>query len=209
MSAPIPTVAVKPDGAEYIVRLVSVKPVQAAARRLLGLHGKLFGHFQPGPSDHHLSTNAAEAWYNPDDMITVALILKRPGPDGASFLDYAFNNKTSFPAPEIRMWPCAALRTQNGQVFDRLGGLDGIWGYTPQGDIIPAGIIMSFPHLIDDKPNQPLISRSDEKVEFRCILHQRVFETTFVVNAADLNDGSERVLRNTIFSDLLGEIAPK
>jgi hypothetical protein len=130
-------------------------------------------------------------------MITVALILKRPGPNDASFLDYAFNHKTDFASAGNRVWPCTALRTQNGQVFADVGGLDGVSGWTPDGNPMPAAILMSFPRFVDDKLNQPLISRKDEKIEFRCILSQRVFEATFMVNAADLADGSERVLRKT------------
>ena len=37
---------------------------------------------------------------------------------------------------------------------------------------------MSFPSIVDGKP---LISHRDEKLEFRFILKQRVFETTFIV----------------------------
>ena len=51
-------------------------------------------------------------------------------------------------------------------------------------------IQLFFPRLIDGKP---LISGAHEKVEFRLILKQRVFETTFCVNGDDVLDGSERV----------------
>ena len=47
---------------------------------------------------------------------------------------------------------------------------------------------MSFPSIVDGKL---LISHRDEKLEFRFILNQRVFETTFIVNSTDLFDGTE------------------
>jgi hypothetical protein len=42
--------------------------------------------------------------------------------------------------------------------------------------------------LLDGKP---LISSLREKVEFRMVANQRVFETTFYINASDVLDGSE------------------
>ena len=50
---------------------------------------------------------------------------------------------------------------------------------------------LSFPRLIDGKP---LISNVREKVEFRLVVNQRVFETSFFINASDVLDGSERTL---------------
>jgi len=41
---------------------------------------------------------------------------------------------------------------------------------------------------------EPLISSLREKVEFRLIANQRVFETTFYINASDVLDGSEKSL---------------
>jgi len=55
-----------------------------------------------------------------------------------------------------------------------------------------SGIYLFFPSL---SYGRPLISHPNEKLEFRLILHQRVFETTFYVNSADLLDGKETVLR--------------
>jgi hypothetical protein len=49
----------------------------------------------------------------------------------------------------------------------------------------------SFPRLIDGKL---LISNVREKVEFRLVVNQRVFETTFYINASDVLDGSEKLL---------------
>jgi len=54
-----------------------------------------------------------------------------------------------------------------------------------------SAIIMSFPSIVDGKP---LFSHRDEKLEFRFILNQRVFETTFIVNSTDLFDGTETVM---------------
>jgi hypothetical protein len=54
------------------------------------------------------------------------------------------------------------------------------------------GISISFPRIVDGKP---LITRRDEKVEFRLILNQHVFETTFHLNPSDLFNGTETVLR--------------
>jgi hypothetical protein len=41
---------------------------------------------------------------------------------------------------------------------------------------------------------KPLISNVREKVEFRLVVNQRVFETSFFINASDVLDGSERSL---------------
>jgi hypothetical protein len=50
---------------------------------------------------------------------------------------------------------------------------------------------LSFPRLIDGRQ---LISNLHEKVEFRLVVNQRVFDTTFYVNASDVLDGSEKSL---------------
>lgn len=50
---------------------------------------------------------------------------------------------------------------------------------------------MSFPGTADGKS---LISHRDEKLEFRLVLDQRVFETTFIVNSTDRFDGTETVI---------------
>jgi hypothetical protein len=61
-------------------------------------------------------------------------------------------------------------------------------------------ITMSFPSLVEGKP---LINKLDEKVEFRFVILQRVFETTFTINAKDLPDGSQTGLYfPTTFTDL-------
>ena len=93
-SRQFPAESVKPDGAEYMVRLVSVKPMQAAAERLASLDEKWAPYrngmgLEPGSKP----TNTEESWYNPADEITVVLTVKRPGPGGASFMDYTFEQK--------------------------------------------------------------------------------------------------------------------
>lgn len=85
MSSKSPAEAVKPDGAEYVLRLVSVKPVQAAVERLISLDEKRepYRHgigLEPGSKP----TDMAEHRYNLGDEIIVVVTLKRPGP-GAAF----------------------------------------------------------------------------------------------------------------------------
>ena len=58
-------------------------------------------------------------------------------------------------------------------------------------DTKASAIIMSFPSVVG---GIPLISHRDEKLEFRFILNQRVLETTFIVNSADLFDGTETII---------------
>jgi hypothetical protein len=168
--------------------LVSVKPMQAAAERLVSLDEKWasYSHgigLEPGSKP----TNMKESWYNPTDEITVVLTLKRPGPGGASFRDYAFEEKgdgVAFIAHHF--FTCAGIRTVNGQIH-------AVTNRLAQGnyDKVPA-IVVSFPSTVDGKP---LITHRDEKVEFRLVLNQRVFETTFTVNPTDLFDGTEMLMR--------------
>ncbi len=186
-STQFPAESVKPDGAEYVVRLVSVKPMQAGAERLVSLDERWapYRHgigLEPGGKP----TNMAEAWYNPADEITVVLTLKRPGPGGASFLDYAFEDvKTGVLFTAHYFFTCAGIRTANGQIH-------AVMARTGQeNDNKVSAIIMSFPSTADGKS---LISHHDEKLEFRLVLNQRVFETTFIVNSTDLFDGTETVI---------------
>jgi hypothetical protein len=79
MSSKSPADAVKPDGAEYLVRLVSVKPMQAAVGRLVSLDEKWepYRHgigLEPGSKP----TDMAAHWYNLGDEIIVVVTLKRP-----------------------------------------------------------------------------------------------------------------------------------
>jgi hypothetical protein len=48
---------------------------------------------------------------------------------------------------------------------------------------------MSFPRIVDGKP---LITHRGERLEFRLVANQRVFEATFNVNPTDLFEGTER-----------------
>ncbi len=186
-SPKFPAESVKPDGAEYVVRLVSVKPMQAAAERLVNLDEKWAVYrngigLEPGSKP----TDMAESWYNPSDEIAVVVTLKRPGP-GGSFLNYAFKERSdgvTFIAHHH--FVCAGIRTANGQIHavtSRLG----------QGnDNKVSAIVIFFPSTMDGKP---LITHRDEKVEFRMDLNQRVFETKFIVNPRDLFDGTETLMR--------------
>jgi len=184
-----PAASVKPDGAEYVVRLVSVKPMQAAVNRLISLnqkwarYGRGYG-FEPGSKP----TNIAERHYNPADEITIAVVLKHPGPDGASFLDYAFDKeKRGFPGDvDGPIWPCAALKTAEGQVTAVIAGM----GTDGQGNL--SAIHLSFPSNAND--GRHLVSHPNEKMLVRLIFSQRVFETTFAVSPRDLLDGTERSL---------------
>jgi hypothetical protein len=178
------SISAKPDGAEYLIRWVSAKPVQAAVQRLTALdekwaaYGQHFARNDPSAKPTDLSRPA----YNRNDMITLSVILVRPGPDGGSFVDYAFQDGgTRFPAKGFYMFICAGLKTSNGVVYAHAGGP---MGYPP---FRPA-ITLSFPSLIDGKP---LITHRDEKVEFRLVAMQRVFETTFTIDGRDLTDGSQ------------------
>ena len=83
-SPQFPAESVKPDGAEYVVRLISVKPMRAAAERLVSLDEKWAPYrrgigLEPGGKP----TNMEESWYNPADEIIVVDTLKRPGSAGA------------------------------------------------------------------------------------------------------------------------------
>jgi len=185
-TAPTPNSVIKVDSSEYLIRFQSAKPVQTAIHQLLAMGEKWSAY---GP-EHSVSgsegpTDLANAFYNVADMITVAVILKYPGQDGQSLFDYGFgNDRRTFPSASFRVWPCAGLRTVNGQVFAHLvPSAFGRNGYR--------ALQLSFPRLIDGKP---LISNPREKVEFRLVVNQRVFETTFYINASDVLDGSERSL---------------
>jgi hypothetical protein len=138
-------------------------------------------------------TNRKQSWYNPADEIIILVSLKRPGPAEASFLDYAFENRadgTAFIAHYL--FACAGVRTANGQIH-------GVTNRIREGkDNKASAIIMSFLSLVGGKP---LISHRDEKLDFRFILNQRVFETTFTVNSTDLFDGTETVIHGPTHVD--------
>jgi len=185
-----PAAPVKPDGAEYVVRLVSVKPMQAAVERLIQLDEEKWKHYRKGGyglEPGSKPTNLEEFWYNPADEITLVIILKHPGPDGASFRDYAFPRENVSGSGLRHLWPCAALKTATGVSTAVVGGPVLI----REGESLPNHITLSFPSTFE---GQPLISHPNEKLEFRFVANQHVFETTFYVNPADLLDGKETVL---------------
>ena len=185
VATPVATTGVvKPDGSEYLIRFQSAKPVQAAIQQLLSL-GEEWSAYGPARpvSEADGPTDLPNMFYNIADMITIAVILEHAGPDGTSLFDYGFENEgRAFPSRSFRVWPCAGLRTSNGQVFARVvPSAFGRNGYR--------AMQLSFPRLIDGKP---LISNSREKVEFRLVVNQRVFETSFCINSSDVLDGSQR-----------------
>jgi hypothetical protein len=177
--------SVAPDRAEYVVRLNSVKPMQAAAERLIGMGEKYSGYkegfgLEPGSKP----TNLADRDYNLADELTFSVILKQTGPSGESFRDYAL--------PEDRVkhfWECSGIRTADGQYHGIVARATGL-SISKHGEL--TGIRISFPRIVDGKP---LITHPNEKVEFRMILNQHVFETSFYVSPGDLFDGTETVLR--------------
>lgn len=185
MSPEHPAETVKPDGAEYVVRLISVKPMQAAVERLISLDERWAPYRHGYGSDPEgKPTNLAEGRYNTADELTVAVMLKHPGPKGESFRDYAFKDMGSGVAKVVRyMFACAGVRTSNGQIHAVT--VSGSVDKDHQG----TGIYMSFPRIVDGKP---LITHRDEKLEFRFVANQRVFEATFNVNPTDLFEGTER-----------------
>lgn len=184
-----PATDVKPDGAEYLVRLMSVKPMQAAVERLLSLDPEKWRNYRTGYGlEPGLKpTNLEERWYNLADEITIVIVLKRPGPGGTSFRDYAFSRKDEPKSGMMHLWPCAAVKTANGVTTAVVGGPVRDDGWHASKDIT-----LSFPSIFKGKP---LISHPNEKLEFRFIANQRVFETTFYVNPTDFFDGTETVLR--------------
>jgi hypothetical protein len=102
---------VTPDYAEYVVRLNSVKPMQAAAERLIQISAKYASYaegygLEPGSKP----TSVADHFYNLADLLTFSVILKHTGPSGESFRDFAF------PERKVRhIWACSGIRTANGQ----------------------------------------------------------------------------------------------
>jgi hypothetical protein len=127
-------------------------------------------------------TNIAEGWYKPADGLTVAVMLKHSGPKLGSLRDYAFEDVENGAALVVRrIFACAGVRTANRQTRAVTASL-GV-----DKEFKASGIYLSFPGLVDGKP---LI----EKLEFRLIANQSVFETTFYVNPAELFDGTETVM---------------
>jgi hypothetical protein len=186
---------VKPDDSEYLIRFQSAKPVQTAIQQLVASGEKWSDYaaekFEHGPNDR--PTDVANAWYNVMDMVTVTIILKHLGSTGTSLFDYGYSDNA---APGLSVWPCAGLRTNNGQVFAHAAM--GTYGYEGKYKALQ----LSFPRLIEP---MLLISEAQQKVEFRLVSHQRVFETSFLINASDVPDGTEKSLYlPSAFTDLKG-----
>lgn len=191
-----PPDAVKPDNSEYLIRFQSAKPVQMAIQELLAMGEKwsAYGARKWQVREDDGPTDLANSRYNVADMITIAVILKQPGPDGTSLFNYGYeDNGHIFPSPSFRVFSCSGLRTSNGQVFAHV--VPEAFGFHGKSKVLQ----LSFPRLIDGKP---LISNLHEKVEFRLVANQRVFETTFYINASDVLDGSEKILYlPSVFTD--------
>jgi hypothetical protein len=114
-------------------------------------------------------------------------LLPRVSAAALFFLDYAFDkDKKAFPGPRIRhLLPCAAIRTPDGQSGAMITSLAVDTNKNPS---------VAWFSFLSRREGKPLISHYEEKVEFRFIADQRVFETTFAVNPSDLFDGSEQVV---------------
>jgi hypothetical protein len=182
----VPSDVVKPDDSEYLIRFQSAKPVQTAVQQLLAM-GEKWSAYRA--KQYHVSqtdgpTDVANARYNVADMITIAVILKHRGPDGTSMFNYGIEDNGHW-SRSFRVWPCAGLRTSTRMVFAHVVPEES--GPDDESKVLQ----LSFPRLIDGKP---LISNVREKVEFRLVVNQRVFETSFFINASDVLDGSERTL---------------
>ena len=187
---------VRPDDSEYLIRFQSAKPVQTAIQELLATGEKwaAYGERELQVSKDDGPTDVANARYNIADMITIAVLLKQVGRDGTSMFNYGYeDNGHKFPSHSLRLWPCAGLRTRNGAVFAHVA--PEVFGHDGKSKVLQ----LSFPRLIDGKP---LISNLHEKVEFRLVVNQRVFETTFYIDASDVLDGSEKSLYlPSVFTD--------
>jgi hypothetical protein len=182
----VPSDVVKPDDSEYLIRFQSAKPVQTAVQQLLAMGEKWSAYRakQYPVSQTDGPTDVANARYNVADMITIAVILKHRGPDGTSMFNYGIEHN-GHRSRSFRVWPCAGLRTSTRMVFAHVVPEES--GPDDESKVLQ----LSFPRLIDGKP---LISNVREKVEFRLVVNQRVFETSFFINASDVLDGSERTL---------------
>lgn len=174
---------VRAEDSDYLIRFQSAKHVQTAVQELLAMGEKWSAYrIKSWPvSADATPTDVPNGRYNVPDLITIAVILKRPAPDGTSLFNYGYeDNGRGFPSHSFRVWPCAALRTTNGIATPLVVAQS-------FGNVLQ----LSFQRLIHGKP---LISSLHEKVEFRMVANQRVFETTFYIDGSDVLDGSENTL---------------
>src|SRR5271163_1753207 len=119
----VPREPIKPDSSAYLIRFQSAKPVQTAVEQLIALGDKWADYRTLNYQSKEFSapTDLTRPRYNLADMITIAVILKHPGPDGTVLFDYGYkDNGRLFPSSTFRVWPCAGLRTANGHVFARV-----------------------------------------------------------------------------------------
>ena len=195
MSPRHPSDPVKADDSEYLIRFQSAKPVQTAVQELLAIGEECSAYGERwSVSEDDGPTDLANSRYNVADMITIAVILKQPGSDGTNLFNYGYEDDgRKFPSHNFLVFPCAGLRTTSGQVFAHVVPV--AFGHDGKSKVME----LSFPRLIHGKP---LISSLHEKVEFRLVANQRVFETTFYINASDVLDGSEKTLYlPSVFTD--------
>lgn len=183
--------SVEPDTSEYLIRFQSAKPVQEAFQRLVDLglpgYGREQDPLSPADRPTELKAQHEGSHYNVADMITIAVILKHVGSDGTSLFDYGFSdNGRVFPSRSFRVFRCTTLTTSNGEEPAHVA-----WPISDSPDLKSAALELSFPRLVDGKP---LISHERENVDFRMLVGHHVFASTFVINARDVLDGSERQL---------------
>lgn len=163
-----------PDDSQYLVRFQSAKPVQQAFGHLAGVGMSAYGR-------HERSIETS------DDTIAVAVILKRVGSNGISFLDYAFaDDGHSFPSKSFHVFRCTSLTTSSGQVHPREAS-----AISDRPDLRDVAFELGFPRSVEGRQ---LISHEQEKVTFRMFADHEVFTTTFLINAEDVTDSSQRPL---------------
>jgi len=105
-----PATEVKSDGAEYVVRLLSMKPMQSAVDRLLTLDEQKWKKYGGGwaLTPGSAPTNSAGASLQPGDEITISVVLKKPGP-GCEFSGLCFP-RINVPGSGVsHLAPCTAV----------------------------------------------------------------------------------------------------
>ena len=181
--------SVPADSSTYVVRLLSARPVQSAAERLISLSPKYTGYQNQLVQVPVLKSEEGKvAKADSVGLISFAIMLQQVGADGRSFRDYAFETtKKGYPALiQPQLWACAGIRTVYGQVHAVRASV----AVNAQRQV--TGIELSFPSEINGKP---LVLKQGETLEFRLVLNQRVFEANFSVNPADLLGLEARTLR--------------
>lgn len=181
--------AVPADSSTYVVRLLSARPVQSAAERLIAFAPK-YTNYQNQlvqvPTQKSGDEKSVKA--DPVSLISFAIMLQNVGADGRSFRDYAFEtSKKGYPAlVQPQLWACAGIRTAYGQV----NAVRASVAVNAQRQV--TGIELAFPSEVNGKP---LVLQQGQKLEFRFVLNQRVFEANFNVSPSDLLGTEARTLR--------------